>query len=559
MFCVVLAVSSIGPTNDTLLAQQCGPPGPTGLVLAGGGAKGLAHIGVIQVLDSAGIRPDFVVGTSIGAIVGALYASGYTGHQIDSLVRTLNLSDLVGARPVQIPLTAEPLYPLVRWETGPYGLHLQPLATSDAYLDGLLNGILVRGNLEARGNFDSLPIPFRAVATDFNSRQAVVLASGDLAQSVRASYAIPVVFSPVRLNGRVLVDGGLAADVPVGIARGLGAVHVIVVTLAEPNADSVDAASPIAVVARMVDFLFAQPPDSLWPGDVSIVAPVSGIGSLDFSRATTDAAMAAGAQAARHALQADQCLAAREGTGHAAPPRGLPLHFAGMTVNGGRPISGDLTRELGLKKGALIQEPLLSQRLAQLPRTTNYADVWLWPRGSGSGSAGSAGRAADSGSAGAGVAAGANGDANSGATKNGDGGVGGGDSVHFDAIVQRVATLRGGLGVAYDNDIGGRLWLGALIVPFSSGPFTMGATIRVGQLEQGAMLLARGYGGGADAMVRPSSIIDFSNENIQLFNSTDHFVATTRTPGPRLCHGYCADSGYRFRFGHRPRSSRVGR
>ncbi len=496
-------------------------------MLAGGGAKGLAHVGVIQVLDSAGIKPGLVVGTSIGAIVGALYASGYTGHEIDSLVRTLDLSDLVGTRPVQIPLTEDPLYPLVRWETGPRGLHLQPLATSDAYLDGLLNGILVRGNLEARGNFDSLPIPFRAVATDFSSRQAVVLASGDLAQSVRASYAIPVVFSPVRLNGRVLVDGGLAADVPVAIARNLGAVHVIVVTLSEPSMDSVDAASPIAVVGRMVDFLFAQPPDSLLPGDVSIVAPVSGVGSLDFSRATTDSAIAAGARAARHALQVDRCLAAREKPGHVARSLGPPLYFAGMTVNGGRPNSGDLARELGLKKGAPIQEKLLSQRLTQLPRITNYADVWLWPHQTNA-SGPDSGRPTDSASVGA-AATRAPAATGAPAKRGADAISERRDSVRFDAVVQRVATFRGGLGIAYDNDLGGRLWLGALMVPFSSGPFTIGGTIRLGQLEQGALVLARGYGGGVDAVVRPSSIIDFSNENIQLFSPTDHLVGTTRT------------------------------
>ncbi|HEY6357031.1 MAG TPA: patatin-like phospholipase family protein, partial [Vicinamibacterales bacterium] len=103
----------------------------------------MAHVGVMEVLDSAGIRPDLIVGTSIGAILGALYASGYSGHEIDSLVRTLHLADLVGARPVEIPLARDQLYPLLRWQTGSRGLQLQPLASNDAYLDGLLNGLLL--------------------------------------------------------------------------------------------------------------------------------------------------------------------------------------------------------------------------------------------------------------------------------------------------------------------------------------------------------------------------------------------------------------------------------
>jgi NTE family protein len=456
----------------------------------------------MEVLDSAGIRPDLVVGTSIGAILGALYASGYSGRQIDSLVRTLHLADLVGSRPVQMPLSKDQLYPLVRWQTGAHGLELQALASNDAYLDGLLNGILVRGNLEARGNFDSLAIPFRAVATDFSSRQAVVLSSGDLANAVRASYAIPVVFSPVELNGKVLVDGGLAANVPVAIARRAGAKRVIVVTLSEPSPDSLDAGSPIAVATRLVDFLFSQTPDSLGPGDLSILAPVDDVASLDFSRGNIAAAEAAGATAARAALGADACFSHRLSSNRAvtASATGSPAraaHFAGMTVNGDSGAAArDLAGELGLTPGAPIDERSLSNRITQLSRETNYSVVWLWPKG--------------------------------------------GDSVRFDAVVGRVAAVRGGLGLAYDNDLGGRLWLGVLSAPFSNSRVTIGGVFRAGPLEQGVGVVTRGYGGALDATLKPSTAGDFSNEEIREFNA-DHLVGTVRTQDVTLVTGVSPD------------------
>lgn len=187
---LVLATLAWLTFTPAVSAQQCRTT-RTALVLSGGGAKGLAHIGVLRVLDSLGIRPDLVVGTSMGAVVGALYAGGYSGRELDSLVRVVPLAALFRTYQPLAPRALGVLQPLVLWEQGDRGFALQSASVVEAEANALLNAGLLRANLLARGDFDSLPIPFRAVATDLARRETVVMRAGDLAQAVRASAAIP--------------------------------------------------------------------------------------------------------------------------------------------------------------------------------------------------------------------------------------------------------------------------------------------------------------------------------------------------------------------------------
>src|SRR4051812_11843236 len=259
-------------------------PVKTALVLAGGGAKGAAHIGVIRVLDSLGIHPDFVVGTSIGSIVGALYASGYTGREIDSLTAAYPIGSLFQPyRPRMPPLVGVGLRPLTVWETSGGQLTLQNGALHEGDVVALMNAMMLRGNLSARGDFDSLPVPFRAIAADLATKDLVVLRSGDLAQAVRASFAIPLVFTPVRIGERLLIDGGLALNVPVSVARELGAERVIVSRLDNTTAAPQPVGSTLGTANSLIGFLFLQKPDSLSPTDVMISTKVSQYGQLDFT------------------------------------------------------------------------------------------------------------------------------------------------------------------------------------------------------------------------------------------------------------------------------------
>jgi predicted acylesterase/phospholipase RssA len=171
----------------------------------------------------------------------------------------------------------------VVWEPGAGGVRTGESGAREASVNAALDRVLLRGNLEARGDFDSLPIPFRAVATDIRTRSVVVLAGGDLAQAVRASMAIPLVFDPERIEGRDLVDGGLASNVPVATARRAGATRVIVSDVGWRPPDSVRATNPLAVADLLVAYLFTQPLDSLGPDDRLIRPAVDSFAALDFT------------------------------------------------------------------------------------------------------------------------------------------------------------------------------------------------------------------------------------------------------------------------------------
>ncbi|MDQ3222483.1 MAG: patatin-like phospholipase family protein, partial [Gemmatimonadota bacterium] len=396
-------------------AQTC-RPARTALVLSGGGAKGLAHIGVLRVLDSLGIRPDLVVGSSMGAIIGGMYASGYSGREIDSLARALPMADLFRTYQPRAPRSLGLIQPLVVWEQGARRFTIQSAAVAEAEVNALVNGAMLRGNLLARGNFDSLPIPFRAVAADLADRSPVVLATGDLARAVRASFAIPLVFAPESLNGRILADGGLAANIPVAVARAEGAERVIVSDATERPGDSLDLFSPIGLADRLLGFLFEQGADSLGAEDILVRPAVEGFPSLNFSAENVDRLIRHGSGAADTTLPKARCLPRHLGT---APPA-LPSRVVSLAIEGTNASERlALRRLLGLGLSDSLDAALLHSRVRHLAYSEAYQAVWLAPRGSG-------------------------------------------DSVSFDVSVQRAPRRVAGLGLTYDNELGGRMWVGAV-------------------------------------------------------------------------------------------------
>ncbi len=209
--------------------SQEAPRKKIGLVLSGGGAKGFAHIGVLKVLEKAGIKIDFITGTSMGAVVGGLYASGYNATQIDSIFKATNFDALISD---YIPRTSKNFYEKRNNEMYAFALPFNnfkvgvPIAISKGlYNYNSLNQLFqdVRGIKD----FGKLPIPFSCFATNIETGKEVLLDNGYLPQAILASSAFPTLFSPVEIDGKMLVDGGISNNYPVERVREMGAEIVI--------------------------------------------------------------------------------------------------------------------------------------------------------------------------------------------------------------------------------------------------------------------------------------------------------------------------------------------
>ncbi len=261
-----------------------------GLVLSGGGARGLAHIGVLKVLEEMHVPIDVIAGTSMGAIVGGLYASGMRADELDRELRRVNWAEVFASR-IERPRLSQrrkeedfEISPLIELGLRDGELRAPQGAVSSRGLESLLR----RYTLAVRhlASFDALPIPFRAVATDLESGQAVVLDKGDLALALRSSMSVPGVFSPTEVEGRILGDGGLVDNVPVGVARALGAEIVIVVNIGTPLAGRETLNSALGVSSQMINILTEQNVQrslaTLRAADVLIAPSLGTLTSRDF-------------------------------------------------------------------------------------------------------------------------------------------------------------------------------------------------------------------------------------------------------------------------------------
>lgn len=205
-------------------SQETKPEPKIGLVLSGGGAKGFAHIGALKVIDSLGVKVDYVAGTSMGAIVGSLYASGYSGKQIDSIFNSVDFNDVIGDN---LPRASKTLYE--RDQNERYAVVLPLNGFKVSLPSGLSRGQNVFNlftklthHVSNVKDFSKLPIPFFCIATNVENGKEIVLDSGNLAQAVRASGAFPSLFQPVEIDGKLLVDGGVVNNYPIDKLRAKG-------------------------------------------------------------------------------------------------------------------------------------------------------------------------------------------------------------------------------------------------------------------------------------------------------------------------------------------------
>jgi len=270
-----------------ILAERPGQP-KVGLALSGGGARGLAQIGALAALEEIGVKVDAVAGTSIGGVIGGLYACGYRPNELERIITGIDWGEIFRDQPRRSSLFStqkegnENYFLSIRFE----GLKPAiPLAvTSGQKLSNLFSDLTAAANLKAGFDFSKLPIPFRTLAVDLVSGDTVVFATGDLAEALRATLSAPLVFTPLEKGGRLLVDGGLLIPVPVDMARELGAQIVIAINTSAPLLKADQLGTPLDVIDQATTILtLERKKAALASADLVIEPDLKRYRSRDFS------------------------------------------------------------------------------------------------------------------------------------------------------------------------------------------------------------------------------------------------------------------------------------
>lgn len=261
-----------------------------GLALGGGGARGCAHVGILRALEEQHIPIDYIAGTSMGAVVGGMYASGMTPDEIDRALSTTDWRDALVDRTRYKDLAYRRKEDDNRYLTVvEAGLRGRRLLLPSGLRSGQKLRFILQSYLipvaEVR-DFSRLPIPFKAVAADIETGDAVVLDHGDLAEAIRASMSIPGVFSPMEIDGKLLVDGGIADNVPVDVVRAMGADIVIAVDVGSPLLKRNQLESLLAVTGQVLTILTRQNVQKqLRSAEIVLTPPVSDFATMAFEDA----------------------------------------------------------------------------------------------------------------------------------------------------------------------------------------------------------------------------------------------------------------------------------
>jgi NTE family protein len=366
------------PTSPAAAGETTAPPQSRpriGLVLGGGGAKGAAHVGVIRVLEEMRIPIDCVVGTSMGALVGGTYATGMDAQELQRRIEEIDWNETIAFQNRHERLPMRRKLAGVTYSNGlEFGLRDGGLTAPSGFINTQnieqTIRLLVARSLGVQ-DFARLPIPFRAIATDMQRGEMVVLGSGDLATAMRASMAVPGIFAPVTLGERVLGDGGLTRNLPVDIARQTCADVVIAVSVPNPIPEPEDLQSPLMMLNRTLDVLVGanerEQLRTLGERDISIVVDPGDITSGSFSRVREaiplgrTAALEHRAELARYSVSEAEYLAWRDRT-----LRGIreSVTLAGVDIDGLERVDETYVRSrLELGSGSVVDQRLLSERV----------------------------------------------------------------------------------------------------------------------------------------------------------------------------------------------------
>lgn len=360
------------------------------LVLSGGGARGYAHLGVLQYLEQLHVPVDCIAGTSMGALIGGLYASGISATELDRRLAGTNLADIAFDRTERSSLPQSQ-----REDEFQY-----PISIAAGLDDGKLKLAtgLVQGNklltllqnwtaqLPANIDFTQLPIPFNAVATDLSLGMPVVLDHGSLPRAMRASMAVPGLFAPFQVDQRTLVDGGLVSNLPVSTARAMGADVIIAVNIATPLQEASALQSPAAVAQQMVGILIQQNVQAqkalLGRADILVEPQMPDMSFTDFARgkdgvnAGWNAAQQQSERLTALSLPPAQWAAYLQSRAQAGTALAGPTRIDAIEVNAGQRIPADYVRgRLPVKPGDTYDGEAINRALSALSTNGDFNNV----------------------------------------------------------------------------------------------------------------------------------------------------------------------------------------
>ncbi len=372
-FIVLLPVLS--RAGGTLSGTKARPK--IGLALSGGGARGAAHIGVLKVLEEHRIPVDYIAGTSMGALVGALYASGMSPEELETLISQIDWLDAFTDR---IPREDrsfrrkrdDDLY-LVKHKPGLSGGKLK-------FPPGLIDGqkidlLLKKYTMPVHGmrDFDNLCIPYRAIATDLVTGETVVIDHGDLALAMRASMSIPALFAPREIDGKLLADGGISCNLPIDVVRHMGADMVIAVDISTILQEREQLQSVLTITEQITNILTRRNADlqitTLTDQDIFIQPDLGDMTAASFDRAAE--AIPIGVEAAESVLGQLDRLSVSEQDYRRHLKERIGLTIPGFIkkvkiINHSRLSDGVIAAKLNVKKGKFLDVDQLERDLGQL-------------------------------------------------------------------------------------------------------------------------------------------------------------------------------------------------
>ncbi|GAB1308171.1 patatin-like phospholipase family protein [Urechidicola sp. KH5] len=351
-----------------------------GLVLSGGGAKGFAHVGVLKVLEEAGVRVDYIGGTSMGAMIGSLYASGYSAHEIDSIIKSIDINKVVSD---ESPRKSKPFYEKESGEKHALTLPVKdgkltlPKALSKGQnLLNLLSSLFE--HVDTISDFNQLPIPFLCIATDIETGKKIVLNEGFLPKAVQASGAFPTLLDPVEIGDKLLVDGGIVNNFPVDEVKKMGADVIIGVELGNDLSTREELETGVDILNQIVSFqIYSIYEENIELTDVHISPNMKGYSVTTFDK--YDEIYKIGEEAARMQFTALEEIAEQQT--YKRPivnktPKSDKIILRSIKMEGNQDYTRTYIKgKMGLQQNDTISKSEFYEGINNLFATGNFTDI----------------------------------------------------------------------------------------------------------------------------------------------------------------------------------------